>query len=141
MARLRSYLEKLSRELGIADRVRFRGGQSRAEVAAAMGECTLFALPSRYEGLGCVYLEAMAAKKSVIACTGQGIEEIIKNGRNGFLVQPDSLAEMTDALVHLLQDPNLRTQVGEEAMRVILGGYTLAHQAEMLAQLYRECIA
>jgi len=48
---------------------------------------------------------------------------------------------MIDALVHLLQDPNLRTQMGEEARRTVLGRFTLAHQAEILAQLYQECIA
>ena len=43
-----------------------------------MRRATVFALPSRYEGLGCVYLEAMSAGKPVIACQGQGIEEVIR---------------------------------------------------------------
>jgi len=137
----RTRLEGLSRELKISDRVRFRGRQSRAEVAAAMGKCTLFALPSWYEGLGCVYLEAMAAKKSVIACTGQGIEEIIQNGRNGLLISPDSLPQMTDSLLHLLENPNVRTEMGEEARRTVLDRFTFARQAELLMQLYRECIS
>jgi glycosyltransferase involved in cell wall biosynthesis len=99
----------------------------------------LFA-PSHYEGLGCVYLEAMAAQKSVIACTGQRIEEIIQNGRNGLLISPNSLTEMTDSLVRLLESTKLRAQIGEQARQTVLAGFTLPCQAELLMQLYRECL-
>src|SRR5579871_3993219 len=70
----RTKLEALTRQLAIHNRVHFLGQRSRQEVARAMQRCTLFALPSRYEGLGCVYLEAMSAGKQVIGCRGQGIE-------------------------------------------------------------------
>jgi hypothetical protein len=83
----------------------------------------------------------MAAKKSVIACTGQGIEEIIQNGRNGLLISPDSLAGMTDSLRHLLENSNVRTEMGEEARRTVMDGFIFARQAERLMQLYRECIS
>ena len=52
-----------------------------------MRRATIFALPSRYEGLGCVYLEAMSAGRPVIACLGQGIEEVIEPGVNGCLIE------------------------------------------------------
>ena len=58
-----SRLGSLAGELKIADKVHFLGRQSRSRVATAMRSCALFALPSRYEGLGCVYLEAMSAAK------------------------------------------------------------------------------
>ena len=74
----RARLEQLAQELGIGTKVHFRGRHSRREVADAMRRATVFALPSRYEGLGCVYLEAMSAGKPVIACQGQGIEEVIR---------------------------------------------------------------
>jgi teichuronic acid biosynthesis glycosyltransferase TuaC len=53
-------LQELARELRIEHRVHFLGRRPRAEVAVAMRECALFALLSWYEGLGCVYLEAMS---------------------------------------------------------------------------------
>jgi teichuronic acid biosynthesis glycosyltransferase TuaC len=137
----RAHLEALARELAIADHVHFRGRQSRAAVAAAMGQCTLFALPSSYEGLGCVYLEAMAAGKPVIACSGQGIEEVIQHGNNGLLISPNSLPEMTNALVRVLESADLGSRMGEEARRTVLKGFAFSHQAERLVQLYRECIA
>jgi glycosyltransferase involved in cell wall biosynthesis len=75
-------LGALARELGIAGRVEFLGRQTRGEVARAMRESTLFVLPSRYEGLGCVYLEAMASGIATVACRGQGIDEVIRHREN-----------------------------------------------------------
>src|SRR5204862_6524822 len=93
----RSRLTAVVAELNIADRVRFLGRQSRKQVADAMRRCAVFALPSRYEGLGCVYLEAMCAGKPVIACRGQGIEEIIEPGINGWLVDVNDVDELKGA--------------------------------------------
>jgi glycosyltransferase involved in cell wall biosynthesis len=135
----REHLEALARELKIEPRVHFRGRQSRAQVAEAIKRCTLFALPSRYEGLGCVYLEAMAAGKPAIGCRGQGIAEIIRHGSNGFLVGPDNEKELALALAMLLRDKPRRNALGLAARDTVLDQLTLAHQAESLARIYREC--
>jgi teichuronic acid biosynthesis glycosyltransferase TuaC len=135
-----SRLRGLAQKLKISGEVRFLGRQGRAQVADAMRRATLFALPSKYEGLGCVYLEAMSAERPVIACRGQGIEEIIQHRSNGWLVGPDNLQELTNALLALLQDAELRQRLGDAARQTILQGFTLAHQAEQLARLYRECV-
>jgi hypothetical protein len=141
-------LSRLAAELGIANQVRFLGRRSRRQVAEAMSRCLLFALPSRYEGLGCVYLEAMSSGKAVIGCKGQGIEEIVHDGihdhpsneteRNGWLIEPGNLPAMTEALSQLVQDRHLRLQMGAAARRAIEQKYTLAVQAALLAQIYRE---
>ena len=133
-------LHKLSEELGCSDRVRFVGRKSRTETAAAMQNCTVFALPSRYEGLGCVYLEAMSAGKPVVGCRGQGIAEIVQQGSNGFLVGPDNEKELTLVLSMLLRDEQRRRNMGRAARDTVLEGFTLAHQAERLARIYRECV-
>lgn len=133
-------LQELARELQIAERVRFLGRRSRLETADAMARCTIFALPSRYEGLGCVYLEAMSAAKPVIGCRGQGISEIIQQGSNGFLVGADNEKELTLALSMLLRDKQRRCNLGRAARETILDGFTYAHQAERLARIYRECV-
>ena len=106
-----------------------------------MRRCTVFALPSRYEGLGCVYLEAMSSGKPVIGCRGQGIAEIIQQGSNGFLVGPDNEKELALALGMLLRDEALRRRVGAAARDTILDRLTLARQAEDLARIYRESLA
>jgi hypothetical protein len=136
----RQKLERISEQLGCADRVRFLGRKSRRETAAAMQNCTLFALPSRYEGLGCVYLEAMSTGKPAVGCRGQGIAEIIQQGSNGFLVGPDNEKELTLALSMLLGDERRRNNLGHAARHTILETLTLAHQAERLARIYRECV-
>jgi len=137
----RGHLQRLARELGVGERVQFLGRQSRAQVAEAMRRCSVFALPSGYEGLGCVYLEAMATGKPVIACKGQGIEEIIDHGRNGWLIDPDDLDELTCALTRILADAPLRQRLGSDARRTVLESHTLDHQAASLAALYQECVA
>jgi glycosyltransferase involved in cell wall biosynthesis len=137
----RAHLESVARGLKIADRVRFLGRKSRQEVAAAMQGCTVFALPSRYEGLGCVYLEAMSVGKPVIGCREQGISEVIRQGSNGFLVGPSNEKELTLALGMLLRDEVRRRNLGAAARDTILERYTLEQQAEGLVRIYRECVS
>jgi teichuronic acid biosynthesis glycosyltransferase TuaC len=134
----RERLESLAGKLGIAEWVHFFGRQSRQEVAAAMRRCTAFALPSRYEGLGCVYLEAMSTGKPVIGCRGQGIAEVIQHGSNGFLVGPDNEKELTLALAMLLRDETRRRNLGVAARDTIVEQFTLAQQAKNLARIYRD---
>jgi glycosyltransferase involved in cell wall biosynthesis len=134
-------LTRLAGDCNIAGNVRFLGRQSRKQVADAMRRCVLFALPSRYEGLGCVNLEAMSTEKPVIACRGQGIDEIIRHGSNGWLVDTGNLQELIAALSVLLQNLQLRRKIGAAARRTVLQGLTSAHQATQLAALYRECVA
>jgi glycosyltransferase involved in cell wall biosynthesis len=137
----RQELNRLAEGLGIGDRVLFLGRQSREAVAAAMRRCAIFALPSRYEGLGCVYLEAMAAGKPAIGCRGQGIDEIIEHGKNGFLISPGSEMELSEALGMLLQNGALRRRIGIAGRDTVLQRHTLEHQARQLTQIYRECVA
>jgi teichuronic acid biosynthesis glycosyltransferase TuaC len=137
----RKRMSVLARECKIGDKVSFLGRQSRKQVAEAMRRCALFALPSRYEGLGCVYLEAMAAGKAVIACRRQGIDEIIQHESNGWLIEPGNLQELITALTVLLSNSQLRRQLGEAARRTVLQGLTLSDQAAQLMVLYRECVA
>jgi teichuronic acid biosynthesis glycosyltransferase TuaC len=133
-------LQQLARDLRIADRIHFLGRRPRSEVAAAMRDCTLFALPSWYEGLGCVYLEAMSTERPAIACHGQGIEEVISQGENGWLIQPKNLDDLTTTLQVLLSDGPLREKLGRNGRQTVLQGYTLAHQASRLLSIYRECL-
>ena len=135
----RANLLRLAQELGISGRVSFQGRQSREKIAEAMRRCAVFALPSSYEGLGCVYLEAMASGKAAIGCRGQGIEEIIEHGKSGFLITPGSEGELSEWLRVLLQNEDYRIRVGATARNTILQRYTLSRQARELMQIYREC--
>jgi glycosyltransferase involved in cell wall biosynthesis len=135
----RRRLQDLVRMLGIESNVRFLGRLPRAEVSVAMRRCTIFALPSRYEALGCVYLEAMASGKTVVACRGQGIEEVIRDGENGVLVASDDISQLSNALGLLLADRQVRERMGKAARETILAGFTVSQQALWLRQIYEEC--
>ena len=137
----RARLEALASKLGLGQRVRFLGRQSRVAVADAMRACSIFVLPSRNEGLGCVYLEAMACGKPVIACRGQGIDEIIVHGRNGWLIPVNGLDELTEGISTLLESTDVSTHMGIAARETILTGLTLLDQAQRLAGIYHQAIA
>lgn len=134
-------LVALGQDLGIMERVCFLGRVSRREVARLLRGCTLFALPSRYEGLGCAYLEAMSTGKVAIGGLGQGIAEVIRHGSNGWLVEPENVEQLSAALVSLLGNSILREYIGRQARQTILNGFTLEQQARELLRVYRECIA
>lgn len=90
-------VRRLSHELGVADRVSWRG--FAADVLAEYRRMHVFVLPSLYgEGLPMVVLEAMAVGLPVIASRIDGLSEIIRDGRDGFLVEPDD----ADGLARLL---------------------------------------
>jgi teichuronic acid biosynthesis glycosyltransferase TuaC len=136
----RERLGKLAAELGITERIRFCGRLSRRELAARLARCTVFALLSRFEALGCVYLEAMAAGKPVVACRGQGIADIIEDGRNGLLIEPDNLDQLSCSLTSLLQDCTLRRNIAAAGHRTVHQHLTLTHQANNLARVCTECV-
>jgi teichuronic acid biosynthesis glycosyltransferase TuaC len=137
----RAQFEALARDLGLGRQVQFVGRQSRSEVAEAMRRCSVFVLPSGNEGLGCVYLEAMACGKPVIGCRGQGIEELIEHGKNGWLIPVEGLAELVEGFHALLGSPELCARIGTAARQTILDKLTLSHQAQQLARIYRQAIA
>ena len=137
----RAQFEALARTLGIVAQVQLVGRQSRSEVAEAMRRCSVFVLPSRNEGLGCVYLEAMSCGKAVIGCRGQGIDEVIEHGKNGWLIPAEGLEELVQGLSTLLGSPELCRRMGTAARQTILEKFTLSHQARDLANIYRQAIA
>jgi glycosyltransferase involved in cell wall biosynthesis len=137
----RAQFETLARDLGIGQQVQFVGRQSRSEVAEAMRRCSVFVLPSGNEGLGCVYLEAMSCGKAVIGCRGQGIEEVIEHGKNGWLIPVDGLAQLVEGLHALLASHDLCAGIGTAARQTILDKLTLSRQAQQLANIYGQAIA
>jgi len=95
----RKKLEMLCKELGIQNSVRFTGQISNQEVLSEMAQTQFFVMPSVREGLGIVYLEAMASGCITIGTEGEGIADVITSGKNGFLVPPDN----SDAIVRIVE--------------------------------------
>jgi glycosyltransferase involved in cell wall biosynthesis len=116
---LRGQLEDLASTLGIAKKVEFLGRQGRTQVADLLHSCEVFVLPSRSEPFGIVLVEAMACKKPIVATTAGGIPEIIENGRNGILVEPDDSNDLAKAIIVLLKDRELRLMLGKDGYETV----------------------
>jgi phosphatidylinositol alpha-1,6-mannosyltransferase len=81
------------------------------------GRVSLFAMPSRGEGFGIVYLEAMAHRLACIGSIFDAAGELIADGESGFLVDPNNLEGMAARIVQLLKDASLRAEFGETGYR------------------------
>ncbi|MBV1799890.1 glycosyltransferase [Siccirubricoccus sp. G192] len=99
----RAALERLARELGVADRVAFLGW--RQDAGALLAGCDIFVCPSRHEPLGNVVLEAWSAARPVVAAAAQGPVEMIREGETGLLVPKEAPAPLAAAIAGLLADP------------------------------------
>jgi len=109
-------LDRLVEELRLSDRVTCIGDvKDIAVMHAALDVCVL---PARKpEGLGNVLLEAMAMGKPLVGSAIGGIPEIIEDGQNGFLVEPNNVGALAAALERLLADPALCRRMGQEGRR------------------------
>lgn len=108
-----SQLQKQVVKMGIANLVDFAGFVPDDLLPSYYTLCDIFAMPSRGEGFGLVYLEAMAHRKPCIGSIFDAAGEIIVDGDTGFLVNPDNVPELIDRLNRLLDAPELRTQMGQ----------------------------
>jgi phosphatidylinositol alpha-1,6-mannosyltransferase len=107
----RARLEAKAGELGLSERVRFLGRVSDEALTALYRDCAFFVMPSRHEGFGLVFLEAMQARKACIGALGAAAE-LIQDGLTGFLVDPDNPQQVLDAIVRLFREERLREEMG-----------------------------
>lgn len=133
-------LKELAKSLGIEAKVRFLGKLPHSEVMREMASCSLFCLPSWNEGFGLVYLEAMSLGKPVIGCRGQGIEDGILDGINGFLVIPEDVGGLAFCLRDLLLDKQLREEMGRVGRGLVKERFALDREAGELRSLYRKVL-
>lgn len=106
-------VERLAAEL--PGRVEHVPEASPAEVARRLDEATALVLPSRYEGLGRVVVEAFARGRGVVASRAGGIIDLVEDGREGLLVDLDDVPGLADALVRVLSDQKLAERLGAAA--------------------------
>ena len=136
---LRSQTERIAAELGIVDCVEFLG--SRTDIVDLLQQAWGFVLPSRWEGLPNALLEAMACGLPCIATRVSGSEDIICDGLNGLLVEPEQPAELAEALRRVIQDAELAQRLGMEGRATVVRSYQLRHVVEQCVALYRCLLA
>jgi phosphatidylinositol alpha-1,6-mannosyltransferase len=117
-------LEALAREVGVAANVRFLGRVPDEELRACYQAADVFLLPSRQEGFGIVYVEAMQQAVPVIAGNHGGAPEVVHDGVTGFLVEHGDEAAIADRVLRVLRDPALRERMGAAGRRRVEDHYT-----------------
>lgn len=105
-------LEQKTAALGLQNAVVFFDAAQGDELVAFYNRCDVFALPSRGEGFGLVFLEAMALGKPLVGGAYGGIPDIVSDGVNGFLVETNDRATLASSLIELLRRPDLRQTMG-----------------------------
>ena len=125
---LRQRLERQAREMSIARNVFFLGRRSdMPEVYAAID---ILVLPSMAEGPPMAVLEAMAAKKAVIASNVGGIPEIVVDHMTGRLIEPGSSRALQEAVLCLLRNSDLRQRFGSIGNALVQEKYSASQMAE-----------
>jgi glycosyltransferase involved in cell wall biosynthesis len=125
-------------ELGIADRIELPGWLGPEARDAELRKAAVFCLPSHAEGLPMSMLEAMAARKAVVATNVGGIPETLRDGDNGLLVPPRDEQALARALARLLGDTALRDRLAERARATIEQQYSTEVVCGQLSAIYRE---
>ncbi len=110
-------LEARARELGVAPAVRFLGRVSDAELGALYRRASLYAMPSRQEGFGLAWAEAMWCGLPCVGSTADAAGEVIRDGETGLLVPWGDVAAIGAAVGALLVDPARARRMGEAGRR------------------------
>lgn len=136
-----SNLLKLRERLGLNDTVHFLGKLPHEEVIRYMAQADVFSLPSWNEAFGVVYIEAMALGIPVIACRGEGIEDVIYSGENGILVTPKDVEDLTVKLDFLISKPEKAQSIARKGQALVLNKYTWEENAKKTIALYSEVLS
>ena len=133
-------LRQLAERLGVADRVVFTGYLLGTPLVEALQAGDLFLLASKSENMPLAVLEAMATGLPVVSVASLGMNEIIADGRNGFLLPPDQPDEMANRVIDLLDDAPKR-ECFAKASRELSLQYSHVAAATRVAGIYEDAVA
>lgn len=132
---LRPELESRVSELALGSRVRLAGMvQGVPELMAA---ADIFCLPSLFEGLPLVLLEAMGSGLPTVAFAIAGVADVVADGDQALLVDPDDVAGLAASILALVKDPVERARLGEAARNLVATRYDFETVIDNLETAYR----
>lgn len=131
-------LESLVERKCLGHSVKFLGW--RDDVDDIIDMMDLMVIPSINEGFGIVALEALSHRKPVIASQLGGLPEIIQSEKTGLLVQPGNSFALSDAIIRLLRDSDLRVQLGENGFQTATTDYSVSQLIDETERLYQIAI-
>ena len=132
---LRAKTEKLAARRGLVGRMTFLG--ERTDVADLLPGLDVFAMASRYEGLPCAIVEAMAAARPVVATAVNAVPNVVISGETGLLVPPGRPELLSRALDYLLENPSVAARLGAAGRAHIGDELSPAALGAVLDQTYR----
>ena len=131
----REEYEKLVAKLGLEGVVSFHGLKTKKEVSEYMKDADIFVLPSVWENLPCVIIEALASGLPVVATNVGGIPELV-NDENGVLVPPEDLYSLANALDYALNKKWNRCRIAEKAVKQ----YSIETIGHIWTRIYHDLI-
>jgi glycosyltransferase involved in cell wall biosynthesis len=123
----RGRLERLAVDARVRDHVLFVGTKADEELAGYYQACDAFVMPSRSEGFGIVFLEAMSHGKPVVAANSGATPELVEDGVTGLLVEYGVVQTLASSLTRLLTDRECRQRMGEAGRRRVEAQFTFKH--------------
>jgi len=135
---LRKNLENFCSKLEITKQVKFLG--VRDDIKDIMALIDVFILPSLWEGMPNVLLEAMALKRPIVATRVGGVEELIEDKKSGILVAPADEKSLAEAIVHILASPDRGKVLGELAKKEVERRFTVEAMLRKIEGLYKELL-
>lgn len=133
----RGELEKRIAENGLQHRVALVGAQSAAQVQGWMSASLALVLPSFYESLPMVIMEANSCGKPVIASDTGGIPTLVQHGKNGWLVPVNQPSILARAIDELFDNPKRARLMGETGRQIMHDNFSWAHVAHLTDEIYQ----
>jgi glycosyltransferase involved in cell wall biosynthesis len=134
----RDRVEQLAGELGVVRDCFFTGYQE--DVGPFFAAFDVFVLPSGNEGTPVTAIEALASGCPVVATRVGGVPDVVRDGEDGFLVEPGAVEELADRLGRLAADPKLRARFGEAGRARVLPRYSVDRLIDDVDRLYRRLL-
>ncbi len=136
--RLEGELKKLSKDLQIADRIEFLGHIHPCEIYSYLQKADIFVRPSRSEGLGSSFLEAMACGIPVIGTQVGGIPDFLKDGETGLFCKVDDPKDLAEKIELLLADENLYKKISYNGRQLAIEKYQWFRIASRMKNIFNE---
>ena len=133
-------LKVLSRKLKVDVNIIFLGQIPQKDLPLYFKISDIFIRPSRSEGLGNSFLEAMAAKIPVIGTPVGGIVDFLKDGETGFYIKVDDYKELADKMAYILENPEIRKSVVKKAAALVESDYFWDRVSMLMRNIFNKLI-
>ena len=134
-------LQALGWQLGVAESVLFTGPVSDGTLKSLYQRAAVFAMPSRAEGFGLVYLEAMLHHLPCIGSKHDAAGEIIVDGETGFLVDQSDISRLAEKMICLLEEPGLRSRLGCNGLERLRRQFSFERFHSRMSELFHKLAA